>query len=204
MVQQPADRAQGDQHRPLTPLVWMSIGAALLGWFGFSFAGMPWLTVVPGTLALLTVGLSWLIWFIAQIFSTGRPRPRGWIAAGVILVVAIGAIAVNLPVKARFAASAPAFYGLVEEAGPPPSRLDKGDAADFPVGCPRLVGFYLVDDCETTNGGYLFFDPLGNALVDYAGFAYLPEGPRLESNGGFELQELVHLQGDWYAFAASW
>ncbi len=61
-----------------------------------------------------------------------------------------------------------------------------------------------IDSCRTTTGGYLFFDPLGNAAVDYAGFAYLPNGPSLDSDGGFELQELNHLQGPWYAFVASW
>lgn len=185
-------------------MLWLSIAAALLGGFGFSFAGMPWLTVAPATLALLAIGLMWLIGFIVYGLFRRRPRPRGWIVAGLILALSIGAIALNLPVKARFAASEPAFNQLVKQAGSPPAHLNENDPVEFPSGCPRLVELYAIDDCQTTSGGYLFFDPLGNALVDYAGFAYLPNGPRLESNAGFELQELIHIHGNWYAFAASW
>lgn len=124
--------------------------------------------------------------------------------AGVILAIAISGVAFNLPAKARFALSAPAFDQLVAQAGQSPKQLDESDAPEFSCACPKVIGLYAIDHCEVTSFGYLFFDPLGNALVDYAGFAYLPYGKRLQSNGAFELQELVHLRGDWYAFAASW
>lgn len=132
-----------------------------------------------------------IIW-LAGVIS----RPRGLIAAGLILAAAIAGVALNVPVKARFALSAPAFDRLVDQAGPPSKQLDDSDVPDFPVDCPSVLGLYGIDHCEVTSYGYLFFDPLGNALLDYAGFVYLPYGKRLQSNPGFELQELVHLQGN--------
>lgn len=179
----------------------MAVAATLVAWFGFSFAGLPWLAGIPATAALLTAIALWLTLAITSRTSTARPRPRGWIVGGIILGLAITGIAFNLPVKARFAASAPSFERFVDRAGIPPAH---GDDDVVEVACPRVIGLYAIDSCEVTDDGYLFFDPLGHALVDYAGFAYLPDGPQLESTAAFELQELVHLQGDWYAFAASW
>lgn len=197
-------RVEGDQRRRTTPLLWVSIGAALVGCFASSFAGAPWLIFIPAALIGVTVGFIWLIWFIIQLTSSARPRPRGWIAAGVILILTPVALAVNLPVKARFLLSAPAFNQLVAQAGPPPARLGDRASIQFPGDCPVRVGLYAVNDCEVTDGGYLFFDPLGTGMVDQAGFAYLPNGPHLESDPGLEVEGLVHLQGNWYAFEASW
>lgn len=204
MMQQLLDMVHVDQCRKFTPLLWVSVGTALAGCFASSFAGAPLLILIPAALLALTVGLIWLIWFIAQTCSSTRPRPRGWIAAGVILALAPVVIGFNVPVKVRFVLSAPAFNHLINQAGPPPARLVNQASDDFPGHCPTQVGLYAINDCQTTNGGYLIFDPLGSGLVDNAGFAYLPDGPQIKSGPGLEIQDLVHLQGSWYAFDASW
>jgi len=197
------DQVELDQRRKTTPLLWASIGAALAGIIATSFAGAPWLIVIPAALFGLTIGLIWLIWSIIKLASPARHRPRGWIAAGLILAVAAVAIAVNLPVKTRFLLSTRAFNQLVVRAGPPPARLDV-HTDKFSGHCPVRVGLYAIDGCEMTDSGYLFFDPLGTGLVDRAGFAYLPNGSHIASEPGLEVDGLVHLQGPWYAFEASW
>jgi hypothetical protein len=182
----------------------VALGAGLFGWFASSFAGMPWMVIGPAALTILIVGVIWLTLFWVYLTSDPKPVPRGWIAAGVILALAIGGIGLNLPVRARFALSAPSFNQFVDKAGPPPVQQATNEWGNLSGECPARIGLYAIRSCETTSGGYLFFEPLGNALVDHAGFAYLPDGPQLASKASLEVQELFHLQGDWYAFTASW
>ena len=203
MVTAAAASATDDQRRRVGPLFWWSVAVALFGMVAFSFAGMPLLMAYPAACGYLVIVIVWLVAIIGA-FVGHRRRPRGWVAAGVVLAMSVGAILLNLPVKARFAASLPAFDRIVQRAGPPPAELKENDGLEFPVACPKLVGLYVLEDCQTTSGGYLFFDALGNTLVDYAGFAYLPNGPHLDSDAGFELQDLIHLRGDRYIFTASW
>lgn len=174
----------------------------LLVWFCFSFAGLPWVTVGPAALVLLVAGAIWVTRALAVLAGRAAPRPREQIIVALVLLVTVVGVASGLPLATRFALSEPAFGNFVGRAGPPPASLADDDLIER--ACPGRLGLYAIDRCEVTAGGYLFFDPLGNALVDHAGFAYLPDGPVLASNAGFELQELVHLSGPWYAFAASW
>lgn len=51
-----ADKAEESWRRKLNSLVWTALGAAVFGWLGFSFAGMPWLTVAP----------TFLHWYLAH------------------------------------------------------------------------------------------------------------------------------------------
>jgi hypothetical protein len=204
MAQPVADKARRDQRERGSALAWVALGASLFGWFASSFAGMPWIVIAPAALTILIVVVIWLSLLSIYLTSHPKPVPRGWIAAGVILAVAIAGIGLNLPVRARFALSAPAFSQVVEQAGPPPVQQASDRWDDMHGECPARIGLYAVESCEAISGGYWFFDPLGNALLDYAGFAYLPDGPRVGSEPGLEVQELVHLQGDWYVFIASW
>ena len=193
-------------HRERSRRRWLPVGLGvavpLLVWFGFSFAGLPWVTIGPATLLFVVASAVWLVWAMKSLLGRTRPRPKGWIIVGLILAVTAAGVVVGLPTKVRFAASEPSFNSFVDKIGPPPAVVKDSDPVD--VDCPSLIGLYVIDHCELTDGGYLFFDPLGNAMLDYAGFAYLPNGPNLTSTGAFEVQEVIHLQGDWYAFAASW
>lgn len=198
--------AEQDLQRERSRRRWLPVGLGvavpLLVWFGFSSAGLPWVTIGPATLVFLVASVVWLVWAITSLLGKTRPRPKGWIVVALILAVTAAGVVVGFPTKARFAVSEPSFNSVVAKLGPPPAAVKDSDPVE--VDCPSLVGLYAIDHCEVTDGGYLFFDPLGNALVDYAGFAYLPSGPELTSTGAFEVQEVIHLQGDWYAFAASW
>lgn len=190
------------KQRRVAPLVGWSLFVSVAAWLLFSFAGLPWLTVGPAVLSLTVVGTVWLA--VAVRSLRRRDGRRSVVVAAVVLVAAVAGLVLQLPTAGRFAVSQPNFQALVERAGPPPGPADEDQATVFPVRCPARVGLYAVDRCEVTSGGYLFFDPLGNAMVGYAGFAYLPNGPRLNSDAGFELQELKHLRGPWYTFTASW
>jgi hypothetical protein len=40
-------------------------------------------------------------------------------------------------------------------------------------------------------------------MLDYAGFAYLPNGPQRDTSW-LQSPQFTHLRGPWYAFVASW
>lgn len=168
-------------------------------WFAISFAGAPWVVFVPAALLAVITGLVWL-GVSAGMVAAAR-RWRAPMIGLVVIIVGIVGMQQNLPVRARFAASAAEFQAIVDAAGPPP-RGDEEPSAEPP--CPASIGTFAIDRCESVPGGYLFYDPLGSGLVDWAGFAYLPYGPLPDTEYTSEMQDMFHLQGHWYAFWQSW
>lgn len=168
-------------------------------WFCFSFPGLSWFVVLPG----LGLGLALMIDWInraARPSHPRRPRPRVLVITGLIIAVMISGIALNLPLKARFAISRP-FYNHAVAAGAlePPSDEPYGA-----IPCPSVIGLYGVADCWKTDAGYFFADPLGTDLVDDAGFFFTPGGTIPPSTAGWELRDAIGLGGGWYAYQASW
>jgi len=69
---------------------------------------------------------------------------------------------------------------------------------------PGRLGWFDIDRVSREGDVVLLFEHDG-ALLDNAGFAYLPDGPDPDlENGTFESPSYTHLGGPWYAFTASW
>jgi hypothetical protein len=178
----------------------ITLCAYLLIFVAFSFPGLPSVAMLPVLLVVVSVGVYWLILAISP--QNDDPHPLRLLLIPVLAAaVLVAGVVAQVPLKTRFAFSASAFQGTVRDAGPPTSRSDD---LNFSGSCPSWIGLYAIDSCESTgNGGVLFFDPLGNAMLDYAGFAYVPNGPQRDTSW-LQSPQFTHLRGPWYAFVASW
>lgn len=165
-----------------------------------------WTTSSPGApflgVFLVLVGL-----VVAPVLWARHPRRagnglhRGWLGLIGLVVVAAAVLAgvSGLPAQARFALSVKGFEAAVADR-PAPSSVDPPTSfgngyPDLPGPCPSLVGLYLITECHTYEGAYIFFQGL-SPVSDEAGIAYLPTGigPQ-DAHSGFR-----HLTGPWYTW----
>ncbi len=184
------------------------LGLALVFWLlTTSNPGQPWFPILLAAAALVAVGVWWCILCSASAHKGQRPLAMKIAPVIVLAIVALGFT--NVPMKARWLVSEPAFNAIVHQAGPPsvqpPDPVDQEKGWSSLEPCPAIVGLYRIYDCEGFPGGYLFWHWPGSGLVDDAGLAYLPSGvPDNAGTGWFESPEFTHLHGDWYAFSSSW
>ena len=162
----------------------------------------------PAGVMLVISGLTWLGRMLDQLDQVRRTRrfsrvdSRFWVPP-LVLAAIVGSMAIHLPLTARFAlerASLQRDHRRRRCTGR--GQRHKG----LPGRLPIPSGLYMITDCATVpQGGYIFYDDLGTAMVDYAGFAYLPNGiPRALDQSDFESPEFVRIRGPWYSFTASW
>jgi hypothetical protein len=175
------------------PGLWFCAAVAVLAAFSLWHASSPGLDD-----RLLFAALAWLIaapaWIAGILFArgaSGRGRFVGWVSAAVIAVPTLGAIALGLPPRVRFALSRAAF----ERAAADVMRSAEPLAATTGRGSER-VGLYSVDHREAFPGGARF-GVEGSGLFT-RGFAYAPAGSRPPSSSGED--EYVALDGDWYVW----
>lgn len=145
-----------------------------------------------------------VLWAARLVLFVRRRRAWSWwfavAPAGALLV--LGLFVADVPQRARWDASRPAFERVVAGLPPAPAAGDDWQPVDVParIGAYGVQAAYRVHD-----GGLVFYDDTGSGLADDAGIAYLPAGPdpSLE-NGSFEAPSFEHLGGPWYAWTASW
>jgi len=165
-----------------------------------SVPGFDLLGVLVGLAGVGVVAAAGAVW-VARIVpclvlrSPGRRSLRWLVVAPVIVVVALAAVIADMPLRARWVVARPAFERAVAEA---PAGSDPE--------VPGRIGTYRIEFATRVGAGIVFYEAHG-ALFDFAGFAYLPDGPtdeiRLLLHGG-EVGDYRHLGGGWYAFTHSW
>lgn len=157
---------------------------------------------VPGTMFFLSILALWvfvigaLLWLVRVVlYASARVRGRAggsaiWcFVAPVAGCVVLLLLVTDAPLRLRWAGSHSDFARAVEDA---------------PFAVDRHLGSYEVTSAVRAGNGVLFWEANG-AFLDYAGFAYLPDGPEsLRGNGGLESPEFTSLGGGWYAWTASW
>ena len=117
---------------------------------------------------------------------------RWFLVAPILGAVAVVAVSLDLPLKARWAASEASFERVAEDVlsdGVP--RWDESHR----VGLYRVHRIYIVD------GSVFFQDPEG-AFLTVGGFAFLPDGPSESLNPVGGPIEFRHLRGDWFIWEA--
>lgn len=167
---------------------------------------VPGVAFFSGLAAAYVLGIGAVVWVVrGLLFVLARRDGRAHGAARWFLVAPLGGLLVvalvlaDVPLRARFSLSEAAFDRALELA---PAETSLDEQEHFEV--PDRIGSYRITDAYRQGDAVIFYERTGS-LVDDAGFAYLPSGsfPELE-NGGFERPSFRHLQGDWYAWTASW
>ena len=187
----------------------IGLGLALVFWLlTTSNPGQPLFPILLAAVVMIAVGVWWCI-LVSASATHKRRLPIVMRIAPVIVVVIVALGFTNVPMKARWLVSEPAFNAIVHEAGPPSVRpsdpVDQEEGWSSLEPCPAVIGLYRISSCDGFPGGYLFWHRPGSGLFDDAGLAYLHSGvPDKAGTGWFESPEFTHLHGDWYAFSSSW
>jgi hypothetical protein len=188
--------------RRRTPPGWVFYGCcfvvALIDMWAASWPGVNF--GYPGFVGFALTAALGLIWVTRLLLAGWSPwksvrhMVRWAIGPGGLLVLVV-ALALGLPLRARWALSEGGFDRAVTEIQQHPERASSFEGR---------IGSYDITWVVVVDRGVLFYDSKG-AFIDDAGFAYLPDGPYpgLE-NGGFERPRFRHLHGPWYAWTASW
>jgi hypothetical protein len=176
-------------------------GATLLLLYSVSVPGLAFFSFVPAILGLLTLTVVWCV----KLILSRRGFRRRW---GSFAVAPVGGALVcailhfDVPLQARWSLSQSAFESVVARVSAGPAVGDERDE----VNVAHRVGLYSISSGRRVGGdGLIFYEASGAALFDYAGFAYLPNGPTADlATGSFESPEFHHLSGPWYTWTASW
>ncbi|MEJ7833047.1 MAG: hypothetical protein WKF79_09045 [Nocardioides sp.] len=163
------------------------VAPVLLGLWGASYVGgaLGW-----GLVAFVGVGLMGLAWVVRVVTAVAMTRRWSWwfVMAPVLGGVAIGLVAVDAPLRARFAASQDAFERAIQE----------GRAIE-----DQRLGLYEVREIAQGPGGCtLAYDDVGSFL-GRAGFALCPDGVPQQDVDNFGPMDFEHLAGDWYTFTTA-
>jgi hypothetical protein len=161
--------------------------------WAFSVPGLDVLSLLAGLWLWQVAGALWGLRLLAHV-AWKRER-SGWFAvAPVMVLVLIGLVSMNVPLKARWALSSASFDAAVAVLPPEP---------DFVRG-PAEIGSYTITSVQRVPTGVIFTE-LHGAVFNSAGFAYLPAGPTPDlENGSFEGPQWTSLGGPWYSWTASW
>jgi hypothetical protein len=163
--------------------------------------GYSGLGALAGLASLATAGIVLVVFVVRRRRGTAGRCARGpGLPAVSAVALALGVVlTMQLPLRVRWAASRLAFTAVVE-------NLPASDSTEDwqPVEVPARIGGYRIRDADRVRGGIIFYETHGS-MLDWAGFAYLPDGPYADlDTGWFESPIFEHLGGPWYAFTASW
>jgi len=152
---------------------------------------------------LCSVWLLQLALFVLLNRRRGRLRRslqlgwRQWAAGPVIAMVTVSLIALQVPMRLRFAVSRAALNQLAQQAvanGPKPLHGDWGI-----MQVQRAEAFDVAVMQVTSAGEVDFRVPGTEFFRSYSGFAYCPVGNTFDPEGSFE-----PLGGPWYVWHTSW
>jgi hypothetical protein len=150
-------------------------------------------------LALLCFGAIWLIRLIGWVTSRTTSGGLTWLLAPPMVIATLLLWSTDVPLWARFELARGDFDAYVSDLDP------QGGFSDWVrIDPPSDLGTYEIRAAWQVGENVIIFESTG-ALLDDAGFAYLPHGPddRLE-NGSFEAPSFHSLGGGWYSWTASW
>ena len=173
------------------------------GWATLPFLGFAFLLLLLG-----------VVWFVRLCLYVGiRPADpphsswRGFLVAPVLVVVAGGLIALDVPVRVGFAISRAEMQAVADrvlDARMPEGGPSDGLDADLDhVDVQGRYGLYTITHVRGFPNGVVLFESNG-AFFDDAGFAYFPDGNLPDGDGSFESPDFRALGGGWYAFTSSW
>jgi hypothetical protein len=167
--------------------------------FAYSYPGVDFFIWFVSASWILASALVWAVWVVAYWTAPKRSATDPGFAiaplAGlaVVLVVVLG-----LPLRIRWELSKSSFEAVAA------AHPVAADTEWTRVEAPDRIGLYTIWAVDQVGGSIIFYERSG-ALFDYAGFAYLPDGPTDDlDTGWFEAPEFHHLGGPWYSFVASW
>lgn len=154
------------------------------------------------------------IWLVLVALAVLERRVRAPLLAAPLL---IGLLALapygDFPSKLRLKSSRPSMNAYVRTLPAPPPLLSRqlSDAelenydTSFPRACPWLLGSYLIVECKTIPGGYVFLTSVSGER-EGAGLAYMPGGELRNNSPAAVLEEAVFepLGGSWYRLFSSW
>jgi hypothetical protein len=129
----------------------------------------------------------------------GGPPPGSWrgpavLAVPVLLVLAGALVVLDVPLRARWQLSRPAFDDAVTGAMGSPDAV--------PVRDGRTIGLYRVD-AATRFGDAVVFTDADGGFFGGGGFAYLPGGPvDGVQDESYERPTYTDLGSGWYAWTA--
>jgi hypothetical protein len=183
---------------PLAAMV--AVGVALLVFL--VAASAPALSLVLVGAAVVFVLLAGSLVVAALVVPAVPTRARVAVAvcaaAAVLSVVALAGT--GAPARVRWAASEADFQAAVNRMREHPEDFGRESLRS------QRIGAYWITDVDWHGNGVYFYDKFGWGLVDYAGFAYLPDGPEAVpvDEASFENPRYEHLDGPWYSWTASW
>ncbi len=169
-----------------------------------------WASTYPGTHVvamimvvfpcLVALGLIWtarlLLWRRA-----GRPgNPKSWLIAPALVIATWIITTADIALWIRFELFArDDFNAVIRDLEPQGSHQDWVQLEP-----PARVGGYTITRAYQVDDNVILWEATGH-FFDYAGFAYLPNGPDPRfASGWFEAPSFRHLGGHWYAWTASW
>jgi hypothetical protein len=179
-------------HLSLVPFV------LLLLW-AHSFPGVAFFGWVVAMWALTLGALVWGARLLVHGWGRLRRRPAGparrFLVAPLCGAMVLALLVVDAPLRVRWAMARDDFERAVDRVQAVEGYRSTDDL--------RIGSYDIV--LVRRQGDAIFFYERNGALVDDAGFAYLPDGPSPEfANGDFERPSYRHLGGPWYAWTASW
>jgi hypothetical protein len=173
----------------------------------FSVPGFFTFEALDLTLVCLLLCVIWLFRLTAffvihrrrQLGRSFKTSWRQWAMGPVIAMVTVFLIALQVPMRLRFAISRDALSRLAQQAvagGPTPLVGDWG-IMKVPV---QRAGAIDVAVMQVTPAGEVDFRVPGTEFFrSYSGFAYCPAGNPFDPEGSFE-----PLGGPWYVWQTSW
>lgn len=195
----PATRRRAIAALPLLgPPRWILNGvvavASLWLLWALGVPGFAFFTVMPLLLLVAIAGVVWTAKLVGFLLRRRRGYATGaaaWFAVTPAILVVTAALAIaGVPLQARWAASEAAFEHAVEQ--PATAAALRG-----------RIGAYRITAVDRVGDAVIFREASG-ALMDDAGFAYLPGGPTDPVLDRFETPQFRHLGGGWYAWTSSW
>ncbi len=180
----------------------LGVNLALLLWAA-SAPGWVSIPAFGGQLFLGVLGILWLGRLIAFVAAARDQRAvgdrRAFAIAPALVLLFVGVVAVDVPLKIRWSMSRESFERVVAD-GPGATDDDRWRVLEG----PRSLGSYDVSSIDQFRDAVFFFESSGG-FMDDTGFACLPSGPFPElENGNFENPQFDHLGGCWYTFTAGW
>jgi hypothetical protein len=199
--QRGSDIGVGFWGRP--PRLWFHLAlsaAVLVALWSVSSPGFALVSLLGAIGALWLLALVWLARAIA--FGTSRhrrPRSARWLALAPLTgLVVVALMAGDVPLRTRWALSRPAFEQALDDVA------DPGDGDPYHVAASfTRLGSYRIESTTRDGNAVLFYEP-SRPLIDYSGFAYLPDGPTPAVEARFETSRFEPLGGSWYSFTATW
>jgi hypothetical protein len=184
-------------HLALVPVTALLLYAA-------SVPGYAFFTGYAAGALLLFAALMWAARTALYLRARRRGTASGsarWLAVAPVAGLAVVALLGNdVPLRLRWSLARDDFARAARLAPPPAG--DRGEWVRFAV--PDRIGSYRITGASRVGDGVVFTERTG-ALMNDAGFAYLPTGPFPEmANGSFETPDFYALGGGWYGWTASW